>query len=113
MTSQGRRSRSKGKRGELEVVHLLEEYGFTAKRSSQSWGGQGVPDVRSNIPGVHLEVKRYKRNVPIRSAMAQAVADGQGGEPWVAHRVDGEDWLVTLPLRSLLGWVRQAMKGES
>tara|TARA_Y100000310_G_scaffold321537_1_gene379279 strand:+ start:434 stop:664 length:231 start_codon:yes stop_codon:yes gene_type:complete len=31
-------SRQKGKRGELEVVHLLKEYGFEARRGQQFKG---------------------------------------------------------------------------
>ena len=49
-------SRTKGKRGELEVAHLLKKYGYDARRGQQFAGINGDADV-VGLPGIHLEIK--------------------------------------------------------
>ena len=49
--------RQKGKRGELEVVHLLKHYGFNARRGQQFKGTEDSPDVIHDLEGLAIEVK--------------------------------------------------------
>lgn len=90
-------SRNKGKRGELEVAHLLQSYGYEARRSQQYAGINNDADV-VGLPGIHVEVKRVEK-LNIDNAMEQSVNDAKYGEmPAVFHRKNGKQWLVTMPL---------------
>lgn len=85
-------SRSKGKAGELELAHLLREYGYDARR-----GHYPEADVLG-IPGVHIECKRRER-LQILEWMEQSKKDAAPGEiPVVMHRVNRGEWLVTMRL---------------
>ena len=49
--------RQKGKRGELEIVHLLKKYGVEARRGQQFKGTEDSPDVIHDMTGLAIEVK--------------------------------------------------------
>jgi hypothetical protein len=96
----GRKSRQKGKRGELEVVHLLKAAGLEARRTGQDQAHQAMEkpgDVE--LEGWNVEVKRRGRmtlNV-VREGLAQASDAALISEtPVVFWRGDREDWLVTM-----------------
>lgn len=88
-------SRQKGKRGELEVAAILREHGFTAaRRGVQYSGANGDADV-IGVPGVHIEVKRYKTisKGQLEKALEQAKRDARTDEvPVVLYREDGKEW---------------------
>lgn len=89
-------SKNKGKRGELEVAHLLQKYGYDARRSQQYAGINNDADV-VGLPGIHIEVKRVEK-LNISEAMAQSMRDAKTGElPIVLHRKNRQEWLVTMP----------------
>lgn len=89
-------SRSKGKRGELEAAHLLQEYGYDARRSQQFAGINGDADV-VGLPGMHIEVKRVEK-LNLENAMEQSARDARENEiPIVLHRKNRCDWLVSMP----------------
>ncbi len=88
-------SRTKGKRGELEVAHLLKEYGYEARRGQQFAGINGDADV-VGLPGVHIEVKRVEK-LNIDEALEQAIRDKREHEiPIVMHRKNRAKWKVTM-----------------
>lgn len=90
-------SRNKGKRGELELAHKLQEYGFDTRRGQQFSGANGDADV-VGLPGVHIECKRVEK-LNIDTAMAQAKKDAiRGNIPVVMHRKNHEEWKVTMTL---------------
>ncbi len=95
-------SRSKGKRGELEVVHILREDGHKdARRGQQYRGGADSPDI-IGLPGIHGEVKRVER-LNLTEAYAQAVLDaGEGEIPTVFHKRNRGEWMATLSLKDFL-----------
>lgn len=99
-------SRDKGKRGELEFAHKLQEYGYNTRRGQQFSGKNGDADV-VGLHGIHLEVKRVEK-LNIEAAMEQSVRDARQGEmPIVAHRKNGKPWLITMELddfMSLYKW---------
>lgn len=94
-------SRSKGKRGELELAKELRKYGFEARRGQQYCGGNGDADV-IGVPGLHIECKRVER-LNVENAMRQAEADAKKGEiPVVMHRANREEWKVTMRLEDFM-----------
>ena len=92
-------SRSKGKRGELEIARILRDtYGWkNVRRGQQYAGANGDADV-VGLPGVHIEVKR-RESLNLYDAIAQAVRDAKKGLlPAVFHRKNNAEWLVTMRL---------------
>lgn len=97
----GKSSREKGKRGERELAHVLNEYGFDCRRGQQFCGKNGDADV-VGLPGIHIECKRVEK-LNIENAMEQSVNDAREGEiPVVTHRKNGKPWLVTLRLEGFM-----------
>jgi Holliday junction resolvase len=95
-------SRQKGKRGELELAEFLRARGFQARRGQQFSGGGDSPDVVTDIPGVHFEVKRCESG-SLYEWLSQAIKDaGFGKTPIVAHRKNNRDWVAILPMVNLL-----------
>lgn len=94
-------SRSKGKRGELEIAHLFQNHGFGARRGQQFSGLQGDADV-VGVPYLHLEVKRTEK-LNLDKAMEQSQRDAREGEiPTVVHRKDRQEWRITLTLEDFM-----------
>ena len=94
-------SRQKGKRGELELAHLLQEYGIPARRGQQYAGANGDADV-VGLQGYHIECKRVEK-LNLYKAMKQSETDAKPSEtPIVCHRTDRQEWLVTLRLPDFL-----------
>jgi hypothetical protein len=94
----GRRERDKGKRGELELRDLFRSYGFTAERGQQRSGSPDSPDVKHNIPGIHVECKRVER-FDMYGSLRQAIQDA------------GEDMPVVFT-RASVGSAKDAPRGE-
>ncbi len=94
-------SRNKGKRGELELSHVLEEmFGVYCHRGQQYSGERGNPDV-VGLTGVHIECKRVER-LMLLSAVRQSKSDARPDEvPVVIHRTSRAPWLVTVELEQL------------
>ena len=89
-------SKQKGKRGELEWASFCRQQGDECRRTSQYCGNTGDASDVVGLPGIHQEVKRVER-LNIEEAMSQAVRDSQGSKiPVVAHRKNGQGWLVTM-----------------
>ena len=104
-------SKSKGKRGELELCSKLREYGYRCNRSVQYCGANGDADV-VGLPGIHIECKRVER-LNLADAMRQAERDARPGElPAVFHRRNGEPWLVTMSLESWIEIYREWEAGR-
>ena len=98
----GKMSKNKGKRGELELAAELRRlFGIAARRGVQYHGGEDSPDVITDLPGVHIEVKRTER-LSLYPAMKQAVEDaGADKVPVLFHRQNREDWLAVIRLNDL------------
>lgn len=64
-------SRAKGKRGELDVVHLLQDHGYLCVRRGDAFRGE--PDI-VGMDDIHIEVK-YREHLNIDQAMAQSMRD--------------------------------------
>jgi Holliday junction resolvase len=97
-------SRSKGKRGELELAKYLRDAGYpNARRGQQFKGGTDSPDVV--CPGLseefHIECKCVEAGNPY-NWLAQAQRDANGKVPVVAHKKSRKEWVVILTLEDFL-----------
>jgi len=104
-------SRNKGKRGELEwrdqIIAAGKERGkeWEARRGQQFSGNPDSPDVITNLP-YHFEVKRVQA-LNISKAMQQAKLECGNKPPVVAHRKNGEPWMVTLLAPDFFNLIKQ------
>ncbi len=94
-------SREKGKRYELELMHILRDfYGYGVRRG---YVFQHESDV-IGLPGIHIECKAVE-HLNLRKAYKQAVEEAQkrqDGTPVVFHHKAREGWLVTLSLEDFM-----------
>ena len=89
-------SRQKGKRGELFYANWLKEhFGLNARRGQQYCGLEGNADVVGGFPNTHPEVK-FVESLNINNAMAQAVRDCGSNIPYVAHKKNRCELLITV-----------------
>ena len=107
--SKGRMSRNKGASGERELARELSRLlGVDARRGQQHCGGPDSPDVKIDIPDLHIECKRTER-LRLYEAMEQATEDASKGldegqqpkVPVVCHRSNRKPWLLTVRLEDL------------
>lgn len=88
-------SRQKGARGERDgAAAWAQVMGGAARRGQQFSGGTESPDIVTDFPGIHIEVKRTERGNPY-SWLNQAIADaGPDKCPLVLHRRNNQEWIV-------------------
>jgi Holliday junction resolvase len=106
-------SRRKGASAEREVVAILREFGFNARRTPQS-GAWEIPGDVMGVDGYAIEVKRCERwNVPAWLRQAHVAARG-GDVPVLVFRrsASGADpcgrWHACLPLAEWASLVKSA-----
>lgn len=91
-------SKQKGKKGELELVRKLKEYGYNCRRTNQYCGNTGQADDVIGLDYIHIECKRVEK-LNIDEAIEQAKRDSKEDKfPTVFHRKNRKDWLVTMKL---------------
>lgn len=94
-------SRQKGKRGELQVAHIMQDYGFDARRSQQYAGINNDADV-VGCPRLHLEIKAVEK-LNLQNASEQAERDARDNEiPVVIHKKNRKPWYITLRLEDFM-----------
>ena len=104
-------SRNKGKNGEIELSHVLQDYGYEARRGQQRAGGADSPDV-IGLPGIHIECKRVEK-LNIDTAYEQSTRDAAGQKiPAVFHRKNRKKWMVTLSLDDFMEIYKAWLKDE-
>jgi hypothetical protein len=97
----GRKSRTKGKRGELEAAAEIRRIFRTeARRGCQFQGTSESPDVLTGIPDVHFEVKRTE-TFRLYAALDQAIEDAGSNVPVVLHRSNHRPWVAVVQLDDL------------
>ena len=103
-------SKSKGSVGEREVAQKMSTYKLPngepviAERGCQRVGGQDSPDVKHNIPNVHIEVKRCEKMSPskARESLEQSARDAGTNLPVVVWRSNRTEWCALLTFDDLL-----------
>ncbi|MFY9488860.1 MAG: hypothetical protein WAP35_09235 [Solirubrobacterales bacterium] len=94
-------SRNKGAGAEREVVALLRDRGYQARRTSDGRVQRGLGDV-AGLPRHHLEVKRCER-VSLPAWIAQAESDADPIDvPAVIWRSSRMPWRIDLALDDYL-----------
>ena len=99
----GRSQQKKGRNGELELVKILNDYGFQVTPGRVLTFGS-EPDI-TGLSGIHIEVKRQER-LRLNEWMKQASEDAEkfnDGLPTVFHRQNRQQWLVTMKLSD---WIK-------
>lgn len=101
-------SRQKGSAGERDWSHWLRSQGVEARRGVQYSGGPDSPDVvHEGLPNLHAEVKRVERGLCLYQATQQAAEEApSGSRPYVAHRKNRKEWLVTMRAEDWLALVK-------
>jgi hypothetical protein len=98
----GRRSLTKGKRGEREAAAEIRRlFGTEAIRGRQFCGGPGSPDIITGLTDIHFEIKRAEK-LSLYAAIEQAANDAGEKVPVVLHRKNNKPWLAIVPLDQLL-----------
>ena len=102
-------SRAKGARAERQWRDQLREAGFLkAFRGQQYCGAAGNADVVCpELPSFFFECKAVQ-NLNVLNAMKQAINDAGDKTPVVAHKKNGEPWLVTMLAADWLELVRRS-----
>lgn len=98
-------SKSKGKRGELDLVHSLRHAGFPeVRRTAQYCGKAGTSDV-TGLNGIHVEVKNVER-LNIWEALLQSKRDSEADENGdiaaVFFKRNRSGWYVAVPLSDFI-----------
>lgn len=96
----GRTARTKGKHGELEIVHILQEAGYDVARTPNSGGLRWKGDIHGMV-GFHWEVKRQER-VSVDEWCEKAELQADGKIPVVVYRKSRSPWRVVLRLEDFL-----------
>lgn len=99
----GKMQRTKGANGEREVVNLIKEAGFHAKRIAQM-ETNGVD--KGDIELFEYELGSVKRGQHV----PKFVYDGLGDTNYLFMKRDREPWLVTLPLSHFLSLMQTVLK---
>lgn len=98
-------SRAKGARGEREWAKFCKEHGYDCRRGQQYCGANGDADV-VGLPGIYLEVKRYKTitHSQLNGWLEQAFVDSKNTKDIVvlAHREDNCKWFVTMDITNMI-----------
>lgn len=99
-------SKEKGKKAELEVVHIIQARGYDAMRTAQVCGKSGTADV-IGLDGYHIEVKRREK-ADIYSWIAQSESEAREGEiPIVVFRKSKDKWRVIIGFDDFLDLVEK------
>lgn len=96
----GKASREKGKRGELEVVHLLRDnLGLSVNRNYKQTAQPQHADIEQLVGGYAIEVKNVAA-LNLKSAWQQAVmaAVKRDAMPCLAYKVPRKGWRFRVPL---------------
>jgi hypothetical protein len=113
-------SRTKGKRGELEwAAYARDRFKLVGARRSQQYKGTADSEDVLTFPGTHCEVKRVQ-NLNIEKALQQAKADASYAAlrgaapkiPYVAHRKNNGDWMVTGYAEDLIAFCQRVLASQ-
>ena len=81
----------------------MRDNGYEAERGVQHQGGKDSPDVKTNMAGIHWEIKRTER-LHLHDALEQSQRDaGENEMPVVGYRRNRSEWIVIQPFED---WIK-------
>jgi Holliday junction resolvase len=96
----GKKSKSKGARGEREAAKALSDiFNVEAYRGRQYPGSPQSPDIVA-MPELHFEVKRSEA-FQLYPSLTQATNDAGNSIPVVLHRRNRKKWVIVAYLEDL------------
>lgn len=102
----------KGKRGERFVANWLRAtFGLNARRGQQYCGANGDADVVGGFPNTHCEVK-FVESLNLNKAMEQAIADCNDEIPYIAHKKNRCDLLITVRANDLMAFAESIVASK-
>lgn len=102
----GKRSRDKGKRGELELAHIFTDAGLPMKRKLVDADGQEDGDLENDL-NLYIE-GRYRERWDIPTWLREIAAEAKGRDWILAFRKNHMDWHVALPLTDYIQLLKEA-----
>lgn len=103
-------SRDKGAKYERHIAQVLRDHGFEAERGCQHSGGKDSPDVKHNMPGIHIEAKAVEK-LNIWKAIAQSKKDaGEDEIPIVVFKRNYSGDYIVLPFEDFLKIFKKGTK---
>ena len=102
----GAKSRSKGKRGELEIVHMLRDnLGLVVNRQLKQYQQAQHGDIEQLVGGYLLEVKNCASTSNMKAWWQQAVtaAGKRDAVPCLAYKIPRKGWRFRVPLPQAWG----------
>lgn len=102
-----RMSRTKGKTGELEIVHMIQDAGWKQARRTHDGREQALRgDIANGPQTIHFEVKRTEKT-QIWSWWEQAEHDhAETDTPVVVFRRSRSPWLAVIEFDELLALLK-------
>ena len=97
----GKMQRTKGAGGEREVVNIVQDAGFHAKRISMMETG-GID--KGDVEVFEYETGQVKRGMHVPKFIYKSLE----GYDYLFTRRDRSEWLVTLPLKKFLVIMQKA-----
>ena len=95
-------SRDKGARYERHIAQVLRDHGYEAERGVQHQGGKDSPDVKHNMPNIHIEAKAVEK-LNLWNALAQSERDaGENEIPIVVFKRNRSKDYVALSLQNFI-----------
>ena len=105
-------SRQKGCRGErMAAAAWVKEFGGHAERGVQRSGSPDSPDIKTDMQGIHIEVKNVEKGNPY-SWIEQSVRDAGDNCPLVMHKRNNQPWLLIMRLEDARSFVAKAKAHE-
>lgn len=109
-------SKAKGKRFELTVAHLFQEWGYPAFRTAQYEGKSGNCADVEGVPLIHIEAKAQER-MELYKWMEQADRDNNASKdkkkPVVIHKANNKPILVTMHFEDWIDLYREWEAGTN
>lgn len=103
-------SRDKGARYERHIAQVLRDHGYEAERGCQHSGGKDSPDVKHNMPNIHIEAKAVEK-LNLWNALAQSEKDaGENEIPIVVFKRNRSKDYVALSLEDFIEIFKKGTK---
>lgn len=103
-------SRDKGARYERHIAQVLRDHGYEAERGCQHSGGKDSPDVKHNMPNIHIEAKAVEK-LNLWNALAQSEKDaGENEIPIVVFKRNRSKDYVALSLENFIEIFKKGTK---